>query len=46
MKDLPNILPLSKAGIEKRKRQLKHIFNVTSLEDKQLLTVAKEKGFI
>ena len=46
MKDLPDTLPLSIAGIEKRKRQLKRVFNVTSLEDKQLLIVAKNKGFI
>jgi hypothetical protein len=46
MKELPNILPLSIAGIEKRKRQLKKIFDVSSLEDKQLIIVAKEKGFI
>ncbi|MEM5566945.1 DNA-binding response regulator [Psychroserpens sp. AS72] len=46
MKDLPNIIPLSIAGIEKRKRHLKHIFNIHTVEDKELLFVAKEKGFI
>ncbi|TYP74365.1 response regulator [Aquimarina intermedia] len=46
MKDLPNILPLSIAGIEKRKRQLKQIFNIISSDDKELLHIAKEKGFI
>lgn len=46
MKDLPDILPLSIAGIEKRKRHLKHIFNIKSSEDKELLHMAKEKGFI
>lgn len=46
MKDLPSILPLSMAGIEKRKRHLKHIFDVKNLDDKVLLLIAKEKGFI
>lgn len=46
MKDLPAILPLSIAGIEKRKRHLKQIFNIKSVEDKELLIIAKEKGFI
>lgn len=46
MKDLPNILPLSIAGIEKRKRHLKDLFNIKSVDDRELLIVAKEKGFI
>ncbi|WP_298900874.1 response regulator [uncultured Psychroserpens sp.] len=46
MKDLPNILPLSIAGIEKRKRHLKHLFNIKSVDDRELLLVAKDKGFI
>lgn len=46
MKDLPNTIPLSIAGIEKRKRQLKQTFNISSSDDKNLLAVAKEKGFI
>ncbi|QAA81499.1 response regulator transcription factor [Aequorivita sp. H23M31] len=46
MKDLPDILPLSIAGIEKRKRQLKHIFNMDSLDDRELLAIARNKGFI
>lgn len=46
MKDLPDILPLSIAGIEKRKRNLKQIFNLKSSDDKELLHIAKEKGFI
>ena len=46
MKDLPCIVPLSIAGIEKRKRQLKHIFNTKSPDDKELLYIAKDKGFI
>jgi DNA-binding NarL/FixJ family response regulator len=46
MKDLPDVLPLSIAGIEKRKRQLKHLFNIKSSDDKELIHVAKDQGFI
>ncbi len=46
MKDLPDILPLSIAGIEKRKRHLKVIFNVEGQDDKALIAVARDKGFI
>lgn len=46
MKDLPNILPLSLAGIEKRKRQIKEAFGIKNMDDKELLLTAKEKGFI
>lgn len=46
MKDLPDIVPLSIAGIEKRKRHLKHIFNISSSDDKELLYIVKEQGFI
>ena len=46
MKDLPDVLPLSIAGIEKRKRQLKHMFNVKDSDDKDLIFIAREKGFI
>ncbi|WP_025742957.1 response regulator [Aquimarina pacifica] len=46
MKDLPDVLPLSIAGIEKRKRHLKNIFNVQNENDRELLIKAKEKGFI
>ncbi|WP_299891029.1 response regulator [uncultured Lacinutrix sp.] len=46
MKELPNILPLSMAGIEKRKRQLKEVFDVKNYGDKELVNLAKEKGFI
>lgn len=45
-KDLPNILPLSIAGIEKRKRHLKDILNLKNSDDKELIVSAKEKGFI
>lgn len=46
MKDLPEVLPLSIAGIEKRKRHLKDVFNINSSDDKELILMAKEKGFI
>jgi len=46
MKDLPKILPLSIAGIEKRKRHLKKAFDVRTSNDKNLLLKAKKKGFI
>jgi DNA-binding NarL/FixJ family response regulator len=46
MKDLPNIIPKSMAGIENRKRQLKEIFDVQDNEDRELILKAKKKGFI
>ena len=46
MKDLPNILPLSIAGIEKRKRHLKLIFNTKDPDDKELFLIEKEQGFV
>lgn len=46
MKDLPNVLLLSIAGIEKRKRRLKQIFDAESPYDKELLMQAKDRGFI
>ena len=46
MKDLPSTLPLSIAGIEKRKRHLKEIFDVVKKDDRELLKKAKDSGFI
>ena len=46
MKDLPGMIPLSLAALEKRKRRLKEIFNVEQMEDRFLILAAKEKGFI
>jgi DNA-binding NarL/FixJ family response regulator len=46
MKDLPNIIPMSMAGLEKRKKQLKQLFGVQDNDDRQLILKAKEKGFI
>ena len=45
-KDLPNFIPLSIAGIEKRKRHLKEIFDISKSDDRTLIKVAREKGFI
>ena len=45
-KDLPTSIPLSCTGIEKRKRHLKEIFDVLHADDRELLEVAREKGFI
>lgn len=45
-KDMPGVVPLSIPGIEKRKRHLKQIFGIASQDDKELILLAKEKGFI
>lgn len=45
-KDLVRVLPLSLGGIERRKRKLKEIFNQKTSGDKELIAVAKDKGFI
>lgn len=44
--DLPKVIPMSLGGIEYRKRQLKDIFSVQKMDDKELVKKAKEKGFI
>lgn len=46
MKELPNVIPLSKAGIEKRKRILYSVFNIKENSDRQLIIKAKSSGFI
>lgn len=46
MKDLPNIIPMSMTGLEKRKKQLKVLFEVVENDDRELILKAKEKGFI
>lgn len=46
MKDLPEVLPLSMAGIEKRKRHLLEVFGLKKRNDRDLILKAKEKGFI
>ncbi|WP_299550663.1 DNA-binding response regulator [Seonamhaeicola sp.] len=45
-KDLTEIVNLSQAGIEKRKRKLIEVFNLDEKSDKLLLKLAKEKGFL
>ena len=45
-KDLPTLLPLSITGIERRKRLLKDVFDVTGQDDLTLIKAAKAKGFI
>ncbi len=46
MGDLPNVIPLSIGGLERRKRQLKEAFNIAKMDDKTLVEIAKQKGFI
>lgn len=46
MKDLPMIIPLSIGALEKRKRKIKEVFEITGKEDRDLMIIAKEKGFI
>lgn len=46
MNELPKMLPLSIAGVEKRKRTIKETFGCTGQSDKELFQVAKEKGFL
>lgn len=46
MKDLPELVHLSITAIEKRKRQIKQMFGVTSADDKDLILMARDKGFI
>ena len=44
--DLPKYIPMSKSGIEKRKRQLKRYFKVKDDCNRELILIAKEKGYI
>lgn len=46
MSELPNVIPLSVSALEKRKRTLKELFNLEKKDDRYLLKVAEEKGFI
>lgn len=46
MIDMPNKIPMSIGGIERRKRQLKEVFGIIKDEDSVLIQMAKEKGFI
>ena len=44
--NLPKILPLSLATVERRKKHLKEIFDVEGDDDRELLERARELGFI
>lgn len=44
--ELPELVHLSLAGIERRKRRLNQIFNNEKKSDKNLLKLAKESGFL
>lgn len=46
MKELSEIIPLSRAGIEKRKRLLKSSFKIKNNSDRDLVIKARKKGFI
>ena len=46
MKELQDLIPLSKTGIERRKKYLKSAFNVKNSSDRELVLKAKEKGFL
>ena len=46
MVELPAILLLSKAGVEKRKRNLKVLLEVDDLSDRELILNAKQRGFL
>ncbi|CAM1354001.1 MULTISPECIES: response regulator [Tenacibaculum] len=46
MKKLPEVIPLSFAGIQKRKRQLAKVFDVDGNDDRELILVARDKGFL
>lgn len=46
MKELPKYLPMSLRAIEKRKSRLKEIFDIQDRDDKELIHVARKKGFI
>lgn len=46
MKDLPKLINLSMSALEYRKRKLRALFNVDDDEDKKLIEIAQEKGFI
>ncbi|ULC57920.1 DNA-binding response regulator [Flaviramulus sp. BrNp1-15] len=45
-KELPEVVHLSLAGIERRKRRLNQIFNNDKKSDKVLLRLARENGFL
>ncbi len=46
MKDLPEAINLSLAGIERRKRHLREVFDTPQKDDKILIERARAKGFV
>lgn len=46
MKEMTDLIPLSKTGIERRKKTLKMVFKVKNDSDRDLIIKAKEKGFL
>ncbi|MFI0431386.1 hypothetical protein [Mariniflexile sp. HMF6888] len=46
MKELVELIPLTKSGIEKRRRILRDVFNIKTDSDRELILAAKEKDFI
>lgn len=46
MTDLPDVLMMSLRGLHKRKEQMKVIFDIKDCDDRELVIMAKEKGFI
>jgi len=46
MKEIPKVLPMSIAGVEKRKRRLISLFEVEEQGDRALIKAAMDKGFI
>lgn len=45
-RSLPDIIHLSLRAIEKRKHHLKHVFGIKDADDRDLILMAKDKGFI
>lgn len=46
MKEMTDLIPMSKTGIERRKKILKRAFDVRNDSDRELIVKAREKGFI
>lgn len=46
MKELPGVLNLSRGGVERRKRNLKMIFELEDQGDRELIKAAREKRFV
>ncbi len=46
MKELIQLIPLTKSGIERRRRLLRQFFSLKTDSDRELILTAKEKGFI